>query len=454
MKLRAGDSIRDMLYYWFPEVVSTAVLVYIPPIFDSLVIASLRSTTTFGALGMASNFLHTLIKFSEAIMVASIAVVGRHNGAKEYKKCGHDLGDAFWTTTLIGSLVFLLLFFNAGPIYRLLGVPEKMVIIGVPFLRLRAFGVLLAFILNAFMGFMRGVKNTRIPMVINIIGTSVFLALDYVLILGKFGFPRLGLRGSAVATIFQFSIMIIVAVSYILLNVDYKKYFAKVFFRMFNSRGAFQILNLSWPIMIDKMSLSLAYVWMAKMIAPMGKYVIASFDVIKNLERMAFIPALGFAVIITFLVSNRLGAQDLEGARSNIYKSLLMAVGMVTCTLSYLCYNASYFISFFDPKGKFVTFAAPVFVAVSFLVVFDLLQVILAGALRGAGDVKTVMLIRFCTCFFFFVPMAYIFSLLPIESLAIRFGLIYASFYFNNALMGGLFLWRILGKRWQQKYIR
>jgi putative MATE family efflux protein len=429
-------------------------LIYIPPVFDSLIVASLRSTSTFGALGMASNFLHTLIKLSEAIMVASIAVVGRHNGAKEYKKCGRDLGDAFWSTTIVGLLVFLLLFLNAGPIYRLLGVPEKMVLIGVPFLRLRAFGVLLAFILNAFMGFMRGVKNTRIPMVINIIGTSVFLALDYVLILGKFGFPRLGLPGSAIATIIQFSTMIIVAISYILLNVDYKKYFAKVFFRMFNSRGALQILNLSWPIMIDKMSLSLSYVWIAKMIAPMGKYAIASFDVIKNLEGVAFIPVLGFAVIITFLVSNRLGAQDVEGARSNIYKALLMAIGMVTCTLVYLCYNASYFISFFDPKGKFVDFAATLFVAISFLVIFDLLQVILAGALRGAGDVKTVMLVRFCTCFFFFAPLAYIISLLPIESLSIKFGLIYASRYVSNALMGGLFLWRIFGKRWQQKYIR
>ena len=449
--MKSGDSIKDILRYWLPELISIALLVYIPPLFDLKLIASLGSTSTIGALGAANNFIHTLIKFAEALPVATMAVVGRHNGAKEYKKCGQDLGDAFWTTLIIGGTLFCALFMSAEYIYRLLDVPESMVMKGAPFLRFRSVGVLLAFVYMSFLGFIKGVKNTRIPMIINIVGIIIFLFFDYALILGKFGFPRLHMNGSALATVLQFSVMIVLAIIYILTNREYKKYFPRAFFMMFNAKGARRLLNLSWPIMVDKTSLSLAYLWLLKMIAPMGKYAIASMEIIKNLERAAFLPALAFAQVITFLVSNRLGAQDFAGARSNIRRVLLLAIGFVGVCLLVLCFNPDYFVSIFDTKRKFTDFAAPLLPFISSLVIFDLLQVVLAGALRGAGDVRTVMLGR-VACFCLFLPLSYCITWMPLPmSESVRFVLIYSSFYVTNALMGFIFLRRIAGTKWQQK---
>ncbi len=451
--MNSGESVKEILWYWLPELISVALLVYVPPLVDMYLISQLGSTSTIGALGVANNFLHTLIKFSEAIPAAAMAIIGRHNGAKLYKKCGQDLGDAFWTTFIFGLSIFILLFFSAPVIYAWLGVPAKMIHIGVPFLRLRAVGIFLAFTLISFLGFMRGIKNTRVPMIINIVGIIVFVSVDCLLVLGKAGFPQMRLTGSAIATILQFSVMIIIAASYILWNPEYKKYFEKAFFMMFNFKGAMRLLNLSWPIMIDKASLSFAYVWLVKMIAPMGKVAIASMEIIKNLERMAFLPALAFARIILFLVSNRLGAKDFEGARSNIKKVMLLSVGMVGVALFVLCTNSYYFVSLFDVKNKMTSFAGPLLPLISTLVIFDLVQVVLAGALRGAGDVRTVMLGRFFVCLGFFVPLSYYISSLGIENISMRFVLIYSCFYFSNAFMGFVFLARIRGNKWQKKHI-
>ena len=449
--MQSGESVKEILWYWFPELISVALLVYVPPLVDMYLIAQLGSTTTLGALGIANNFLHVLIKFSEAIPAAAMVVIGRHNGAKEYKKCGQDLGDTFWITSIFGFIIFILLFIFSAHIYSWLGVPEKMVNIGVPFLRLRAAGIFLAFLLIAFLGFIRGIKNTHVPMMINIVGSIVFVVVDCVLVLGKLGFSKMRLTGSAIATILQFSVMIIISICYILWNPDYKKYFEKAFYMMFNLKGAVRLLRLSWPIMIDKTSLSFAYVWLFKMIAPMGKYAIGSMEIIKNLERLAFLPALAFARIILFLVSNRLGAKDFEGARNNIKKVILLATGMLAITLLTLCVNARFFIGFFDVKGKLSDFAAPILPVISLLVIFDLVQVILAGALRGAGDVRTVMFGRFLICFGFFVPLSYFFAHIFMGNIIIRFALVYSSFYLSNAVMGFVFLKRIRGTRWNKK---
>jgi len=70
-----GESVREILSLWLPEMISIAILISLPPLIDSLLIASLRSNTTYGALAMATNFLHFLIKMSEAIPVAAIAII-------------------------------------------------------------------------------------------------------------------------------------------------------------------------------------------------------------------------------------------------------------------------------------------------------------------------------------------------------------------------------------------
>ena len=366
-----GESYKQLFKYWTPEVISLAILYTLPVLFDSYIIAQLKSTSTYGALGVVNNFLHMLMKLAESVMVASIALIGRHNGAEEYNKVGSTLGEAFWTAVIIGSLLAFPIFSFSTEILLSLNVPNNIAVMGSSFLKLRSLGVFFSFIYLAFFGFMRGVKNTKTPMQINIIGISIFMFFDYILVLGKLGFPCMKLNGSAIATLIQYSVMIILCVGHIVLTKEYHKYFSKAFFYFFSGYGMLRILSLSLPILVDKASLSYAYVHLNKLINPMGKYAIASFTVIKDLERLAFLPAIAFASVITFLVSNRLGANDQLGARANIRKVLFLAGSMVIIILLILCINPSYFAEFFDPRKKFSGFAGDVFPYISLLVIFD-----------------------------------------------------------------------------------
>ncbi|MBL4587846.1 MATE family efflux transporter, partial [Candidatus Babeliales bacterium] len=393
--------------------------------------------------------LHMLTKFAEAIPVASVAIIGRHNGAKDYHACGRHLGDTFWTTCIIGLVQCIIIYTAAVPIFQWLGGSEKMIAIGAPFLKLRSISVLLSFIFMAFLGFMRGVKNTTVPMYLNLCGIIIFMISDYVLILGKFGFPRLGLTGSAIASIIQYSTMIVGALWFITKEGTFSRYFPRPFFYFFNIKDSWRLLTLSVPIIIDKVSLAVSYVWLAKQLAPMGKYIISSYDVIVKLERFAFLPAIAFAQVITFLVSNKLGEKNPDGAKEDIKKVMILSTFMISFTLIILCLNRHWFIGWLDPKNRFTDFTADALPFISILVIFDFIQLILAGALRGAGDVKTVMYTRFFSCFFFFFPLAYFFgNVLVIQDELIKFILIYSSFYLNTALMGLVFLYRIKSKKW------
>jgi putative MATE family efflux protein len=448
-----GESLNNILGYWLPELVSQIILITLPSIIDSWVVAQLGSISVYGALGMGSNVLHALNKLGEAIPVAATAIIGRHNGAQEYEKCGEDLGDTFWITFLLGFAQFTFFYFCAAGFYHWLGVPEDMVRHGSPFLMLKSFGMWLAFITFGLLSFIRAVKNTRVPMMVCLLGIVTFIFFDYSLVLGKFSLPRLGLLGSSVATVIEYGFMSAIALFYILTNQDYKKYFAKMFFSVFNAGRALSLLNLSWPIVIDKTTIALSYIWLAKQITHLGTQSIASFDVIKNLERMAFVPVMASATIITFLVSNHLGSRDYDGATATIKKLYLFSCITVLVTLLFLCFNTTYCVSFFDPAHKLTEFAAAALIPISLLVFFDFTQVFLAGALRGAGDVKTVMWTRVIVCSCFFVPVSYGLSNLPDISNLTKFVLIYGSFYITTGIIGMIYLLRIKSHKWHQQKV-
>jgi MATE family multidrug resistance protein len=200
---------------------------------------------------------------------------------------------------------------------------------------------------------------------------------------------------------------------------------------------------------LDKAIMAWAYVWLGKMISSMGTCGLAAFCVVKDMERISFLPAVAFAQVITFLVSNDVGIENWDSVKSNVKKVLFLATLMVSTILVLFIYNQSFIVTIFDKKGEFSDIAMQVFPLLSVFVLFDLLQLILSGALRGAGNVHIVMIVRFVTCFFYFVPVSYFLSQSNFDSIALKLALIYGSFYFGNALMSIWYIRRFRSEGWK-----
>ncbi|MCK4499651.1 hypothetical protein KAU11_04095, partial [Candidatus Babeliales bacterium] len=121
--------------------------------------------------------------------------------------------------------------------------------------------------------------------------------------------------------------------------------------------------------------------------------------------------------------------------------------------LTLLCLNAEYFVGMFDHQASFTKFASAALPVLAPLVAFDVIQLVLAGALRGAGDVKTVMITRLLGCGLFFVPAARLIHCISITDEWTKFVLIYGAFYLNTALMSLIFMLRIWGNNWSKKKV-
>lgn len=445
-----GEAYGAIFRLFGPEFITALILYSLPLIFDAKWIANLQSTATYATLNVTNTILHSIVKIAEALSVGAVVLTGYYNGLHEYTHAGRTLRDVFWLTIFVGGCIAAMLGLGAYWIYCWYGVPVKMVSIGIPFLRLRAVSIFFMFVYFAFVGFLRGIKNTHVPMYIFICGGVVFLAADYLFIHGYYGFPKLGFQGSALASVLQYGVMMALSMLYVLTSSATHQYRIELFAAIDNWQSVWRLICMSAPIILDKTVQAWSYIWLGVMIAPMGKYALASYGVIKDMERMAFVPAMAFAQVVTLLVSNAYSKKDWRGIKSTIKKLVFLSSIMVFTILIIFSYNPSFFISFFDQKAKFTGFAASAFPILSVLVFFDLLQLILSGALRGAGNVNVVMIVRLMVLILYFIPVSYIIAHWPMTNDLVKFILLYGSFYIGNGLMSIVYIWRFRGEAWKQ----
>lgn len=445
----SAEKYGTIFKYFIPELITALILNLTLTLIDAKLIANLKSTSLYATLGVTSTLLHFITKVAEGLSVGAIVLCGHFNGAHDYRKVGNAAITTLWTTIVVGALIAGFLYHGAYIVYALYGVPESMRAVGVPFLKLRAVSIFFMFIYFAMIGFLRGVKNTRVPMILYIIGGITFVFFDCVLINGYWGFPALKLQGSAVASLIQYIVMLFGVLGYIFFSDVNRKYVINIY-RSFDNKMVRDVLLLSWPVMLDKATLAAAKMVLGALIAPMGKYALASFAVIKDIEQLAFVPAIAFAQVITLLVSNAYGKQDWEGIKGTIKRILFLTSLFVGTLLVLFSLFPTTVIQIFDMKGSFTTFASILLPLVSILVFFDLLQLILAGALRGAGDVRTVMAVRAGVFLCYFLPVAYGVSLMPFENSMMKFFILYATFYLGNGLMGLLYIVRLRGNAWKK----
>jgi MATE family multidrug resistance protein len=445
---RSGESYGRIMQYFLPELVTTLLIYSFLTLYDQYWIAGLKATAIYTTAGVTQTLIMFLTKIAEAIGVGTVVLVGHHNGRNEHHDVGKAAISSFWAMAFFGAIICCLLYVGAYGIYWMYRVPENMIHIGVPFLRIRALSIFFMFLYFGFTGFMRGIKNTRVPMVLYVLGGVAFMFFDFALIQGRCGFSAYAFQGSALASLIQYVVMCLGAVIYLFASKDVRVY-ALHGIKSFKIGFAWEVMRLSFPIMLDKATIAGAKMFLTAMFSPLGQAALGSYCFMKEFEQFALIPVLAFASVITFLASNDAGAGNWLGVRNNLQKILILSLIFLLVMFAILFLNINTIIGWFDREHTFTEFSLLALPIISILSLFDLLQAILAAALRGVGDVKAVMTIRWIGLLAFCVPASLLVAyVLPINNVFIKFILLYGVFYITNGLTSLLYIRRLTSKEW------
>lgn len=333
------------------------------------------------------------------------SLIGRNYGAGDAKACGETYLHALFLALIGGLAVAITGAIFATTLYRLMGAERAVAGLGANYFRLYICSAPLTLMVYASVGFYRGIQNTQLPMLIAFLITVVQLSLDYGLIYGNFGLPRLGLIGAAVAAWSAQLLGAIVYLARFLFSAQTADYRA---IRWSITIGGLRpLFRIGQDLAIRTGALRLSLIFATSTAARMGAATLSAYEIIFQLFMLSSDVIDGLAIAGQALVAKYLGSQQRERAYrmgvtltlSGLFAGLIFALAFATTwhsiarfftgsveVISLLTVRIMLFVCLFQPLNGIV-FA-------------------LDGLLIGAHDTRYLMWAMLIGGFAVFVPIS------------------------------------------------
>jgi putative MATE family efflux protein len=402
--LRRTD--RDIVRLAWPAIISQ-VLASGVSLIDIAMLGRL-GTEALAAVGYTSQFFQLAQAALLALSVACVALMARALGADEPERARGAFAASL--VLAVGSAVAICVVAVGYPRILLgwLNADPAVIDCAVPYFRLTLGSTLFLAVTLTIESAFRSARNTTTPLLIAAVVTAVKLALNWILIFGALGFPRLDLVGAGLATLGAqlVGVTLFIAASrrrnrpeshaVRLLRADFA-----------NVRGLLpETARVSWPALGERVLLNsalLIYFWV---LSDYGPVAIAAYTIGVRLLSFSWIPGVGISIAASTLVGQALGAGDARlaaragwrSARLSLLVSLALFVvfALLRKTLAEGFTDDPDVIAALEPFMLLLGIAQP-FLGVHFT---------LAGALRGAGDTVTPLWSATLGNWVFRVPLA------------------------------------------------
>ena len=280
------------------------------------------------AVAFVSPLFFIIIGLGVGIGTGATATIAQYIGQKDKLNAERTASQ----TILIGFLSTIVLTV-LGVIYgkgllSILGAEGEILSIAYSYLRILTFGLGLVIFSMFFRAFLAGEGETKIPMIIGLIGTVLNLILDPILI---FTF-EFGVRGAAYATVIS---QIAMVVSYLFIIFVKKSTFISFNIRKFafNNHIVAKIFQIGIPSSLSMLIISFGQVVMNKILINYSTEAVAAYQIVSRLDMLLFMPILGIAISLTTIVGMFYGAKEFDKLLSVVYYGINRAVIITTVSV-------------------------------------------------------------------------------------------------------------------------
>jgi multidrug resistance protein, MATE family len=319
--------------------------------------------------------------------------VAQYYGAGRYRRIGNAVKQGIWFAWATVP-IFLLSIPLAPWLFSGVGSPEirhEQTI----YFQVLALGAGAAVITGAQSSFYTGRGLTAIVMLVNCIGTLLDISLEYMFIFGALGFPRLGIAGAALttalsnwATVLMFWLLMRRRNDCEQFGLDDNHFDWELFRRL---------VRFGLPSGLPQLVEGLAFTMLTNSVAMVGVVAGAATSIAFTINAVAFVPMIGLNIAVSTLVGQKLGENRPDLAERATWTSLLL--GMSYTGLFAVLYIAipGYFLTLHTAFANDQDFAAvhsTTLILLRFVALycfFDATQIMLVGALRGAGDTRFIL---------------------------------------------------------------
>ncbi|MFL0269441.1 MATE family efflux transporter [Clostridium sp. WILCCON 0202] len=426
----------------------------VPIVLQNLVLSSLNLVDTIiigglgeraiASVGLANQYFFLLNLLLFGITSGSSIFTAQYWGNKDIKNIKRVLGICVITGGL-GALIFTI----GGLLIpeQILGIFSKdrdVIILGGQYLRIIAFSYIITSISFAYSFTLRSTGQVKIPMFVSITALGINTFLNYALVYGYFGLPKMGVQGSALATLIAriIEMTLLLFIVYKTKNViagklkellDLSADFIKNFFKV------------TIPVIMNESIWALGVTLYSVVYARMGTEVIASTNISSTIERITWVIFMGLGNACAVMIGNKIGEGDEKEAFIYAKRFIILGPSLAIIGGIFVYFNSHFILSAYKVSPTVYNYAAKnliVFSVFLWVKVFNFTSIV--GILRSGGDTKFCLFLDTSGVWLIGVPLAFLGGLvwhLPVYW-------VYTLVFMEEVYKLILGLPRILSKKW------
>ncbi len=356
-------------------------------IIDSIMVGTI-SYRHLAAAALVNSVMNIPFVLGFGMTMSISQTVSMANGRRDSQRVSHYLYNGFWVCTVAAVLIAVFLNVAKDIVFHL-GQDEIVARLGVPYLQIMGWSIIPMMMFIGIKQFTDGLERTRTAMVLSLAALPVNIFLNWLLVYGNWGFPRLELTGAGYGTLITRVLILLAFIGVILVHPLFSKYIAIRKNQWHLNRATIkELLHIGIPSSLQAAMESGAFAVSGIIIGTLGAIQLAAHQIALSCASFAFMVSWGLAQGGSIRVSNAMGRNNWKDI-SIIGKSTFFS-GVLYGVLGVI-----FFISLrnilpraFNNDATVVTIAAVLMLYAAVFQVSDATQAIGVGLLRGIKDVK------------------------------------------------------------------
>lgn len=354
---------------------------------DSIVVGNFVGTEALAAVGSTTMIVNIMVFFFNGFSTGATVVIARRFGAGKRDEL-HTAIQTTMAATFILAVVFTVVgLASADLMLRIIATPEDVMDAADTYLRIYMAGFSGLVIYNMCSGILRAVGDTTRPLYFLILTSLLNIGLDlfFVLVL------HMGIDGVSYATIISQFIsagltLLLLTTTHDIYRIDWKDLHL-------NTGILSEIVSVGLPAGIQSVVTSVSNIFVQAYINAFQSQCMAGWAAYNKLDQFIMLPMQSLAMAATTFVSQNIGAQKEHRANKGTVLSVALCLGVTGVIVVLVMLFAAPAVSLFTPDPAVIDYGV-LFIRTNFVfLLFNCVNHVLAGALRGRGDSTAPMVI-------------------------------------------------------------
>ncbi|MBQ8239258.1 MAG: MATE family efflux transporter [Bacteroides sp.] len=343
-----------------------------------------------GASAMGGLLYICIFTVAFGFSTGSQIMIGRRNGEGRFRDVGPVMMQGCLFLFVMAAVLFGLCQWSMPVVVRALISSDNIYDATCEFLYWRMFGFFFSFVNVMFRALYVGITRTKVLTINAVVMALVNVFLDYALIFGRFGFPEMGVKGAAIASVVAEASSLVFGLVYTRMFVDLKKYGLNRW-PQWDSALLGRILSISCFTMVQYFISMATWFVFFMAVERLGERELAIANIVRSIYIVLLIPVQALSTAANTLVSNLIGAGGIGGVMKLMKKIAMVSLGIVAfCVLTMVIFP-KVFLSIYTSEGALLTESVPSLYVIGVAMLVAAVANIYFNGISGTGNTQAAL---------------------------------------------------------------